>query len=181
MDKVKRAQIQVKTILKDYHSMISQAQSKEELVETFRSLFKKNQDFWKHLFKHAVPKRVAQELKIDNWRKALRLSQKLLPFQINYAMQFVDTLSYIDRIAIQELPNSELTRLVFFSFKNKVAVIFESSGEVATLFELDKFNSWNDWRNYLNSRGIILEEVTIDEDIRKLSLEIRNSSKKFFK
>jgi len=181
MDRIERVQIQVRTILKDYHNMISHAQSEEEFADFFRSLFKKSQDFWKHLFKHAIPKKVAQELRIDNWRKASRLSQKLLPFQINYAMQFVDTLSYIDKIAIQELPNSELTRLVFFSSKSKIAVVFESSGEVATLFELDKFKSWNAWKNYLSSRGIILEEVPIGKDIRKLSLEIRNSSKKFFK
>jgi hypothetical protein len=180
MDRVKRTQIQVRKILRDYYGVFSKIESREELVSSFRSLFKDTSKYWKHLVKHAVPRKVVKELQIDSWKKASRLSRKLLPYQINYAIQFIDTLGYIEIIVTQELPGSELKRIIFFSSKNRMAVVFESSGEVATVFELDKFKSWEEWKNHNISRGIIIEEVSIDEDIRRLSLEIRKSSKKLF-
>jgi len=147
---------------------------------SFRSLFKDSSKYWKHLVKHALPKKIITTFQIDSWNKAMRLSQKLLPYQINYAVQFLDTLGHAEKIAIQELPNSEPVRIVFFSSKNKMAVIFEYSGEVATVLELDKFKSWGEWKTYNLYRGIVIEEVPIDEKIRRLSLEIRKNSKKLF-
>ena len=141
--------------------MFSGIESKKELIEGFRSLFKDSEKYWKHLVKHVIPRKVTKEFEIQNWKKALFLSEKLKPFQVNYAIQFLDTLSYAEKIAIQELPNADLKRFIFFSSKNRTAIVFESTGEVATVLELDKFKSWREWKNHLLSRGTIIEESTI--------------------
>jgi hypothetical protein len=117
MDKIKRTQIQVRTILRDYTDMFSQISSGEELVDRFRRLFPTSKEYWKHLKKHSIPESVQENLGIDSWKKAKALSKKLLPYQVNYALQFLDTLSYPDKIALVENPFNPINKLVFFSTK----------------------------------------------------------------
>jgi hypothetical protein len=177
MDRVKRTQIQVRTILKDYHSMFSNVRDDRELVETFQSLFADHQTYWRHIRRHALPKKVLQEFHIKTWEDVMKKSRKLFPYQVKYAFQFLDTLGYIEKLALQELPTHSIDRLIIFSSKNRVAVILDETGKVASLFELDIFKKWGEWKSYLISKGANILEVPIDEEIRRTSLEIRKRSR----
>jgi len=86
----------------------------------------------------------------------MRKSKKLFPYQVNYAAQFLDTLGYMEKLALQELPNSPIARFIIFSSKNRLAVILDESGKVASLFELDIFRNWGEWKSNLISKGVLL-------------------------
>ena len=178
MDRVKRTQIQVKTILRDYRNMFSNIKDDRELVETFKSLFTSSRNYWKHVLKHAVPKSVKQKFKLETWRDVQKESHKLFPYQINYARQFVDTLSYLEKVAVQKLPGHTMDRILFISSKNRIAVILEPTGHVASLFEFDIFKNWEAWKNELIEKGSVILEVPLDEEIRRASLGIRKDCKK---
>ena len=180
MDKVKRTQIQARSIFRDFQTLFSNVKDDKELVETFRSIFSSNKVYWSHLRKHAIPSKVAKELGINSWKDAMRKSKKLFPYQVNYAAQFLDTLGHMEKLALQELPNSSIARLIIFSSKNRLAVILDESGKVASLFELDIFRNWGEWKSNLISKGALLLEVPIDEELRKTSSEIRERSKTLF-
>ena len=180
-DKVKKVQIQVRTILKDYHTMFSNVKNEKELVETFRSIFSDSRTYWRHLRKHAIPQKVLKELNIRTWGDVKRKSEKLFPYQVNYAIQFLDTLSYIEKIALQELPTHTVKRLIIFNSKNRLAVILDVSGKVASLFELDIFRNWGEWKADMLGKGAIITEVPLDEEIRRTALEIRKRSRSLFR
>ncbi len=177
MDKIKRTQIQVKVILNDYANMFSNVKSDKELVEIFRSIFANNQAYWRHLRKHAIPRKVKEELSIKTWKDAMRKSEKLFGYQVNYAKQFLDTLSYLEKLAIQKLPYHTIERLIFFSSKNRIAVVLDSSGKIASLFELDIFRNWGEWKTFTESSGAVITEVPLDESIRRKVMEIRKRSR----
>ena len=174
MDKVKRAQIQVRTILRDYAFMFSQVTSEKELVERFRSLFPTTKEYWKHLKKHSIPESVQERLNIDNWKKAKALSQKLLPYQVNYALQFLDTLSYPHKIALIENPFNPINRIVFFSTKSRMALIMEPTGKVVSVYEVTKFKSWNDWKAAESKANSIITEVEREPETQRAIERIRN-------
>jgi hypothetical protein len=177
MDGVKRTQIQVRKILRNYYSMFSNIKDEKELVETFRSLFTDLQTYWRHIRRHALPKKVLQEFRIKTWKDVMKNSQKLFPYQVNYAFQFLDTLGYMEKLALQELPTHPIDRIIIFSSKSRVVVILDEIGKVASLFELDIFKNWGEWKNYLISKRANILEVPIDEEIRRTSLEIRKRSR----
>jgi hypothetical protein len=134
MDRIKKTQIQVRSILRDYHSMFSNVKSERELVETFRSLFTSPKNYWKHVLKHAVPGKVKKEFKLRTWHDVQRRSHKLFLYQINYARQLLDTLSYIEKIAVQKLPGHTMDRILFISSRNHIAVVLEPTGQVVLKF-----------------------------------------------
>jgi len=178
MDKVKRTQIQVRILLRDYANMFSDIKTKKELVQKFRELFPRSKEYWTHLRKHAIPKNVAEELGIDSWKKAKSLSQKLLPYQVSYALQFLDTLSYPDKIALIESSLNPISKLVFFSSKKRMALIMEPSGKVVSVYELDKFKSWDGWKSAEVKAGSIVTEVERDPETQRTIEGIRERYKR---
>jgi hypothetical protein len=181
MDKVKKAQIQVRTLLKDYANMFSNIETREDLVQTFRKLFPGSKEYWKHLKKHAIPKNVIEELEINSWKKARSLSLKLMPYQMNYALQFLDTLSYPDKIALIESPFNPINKLVFFSSKKRMALVMEPSGKVVSVYELDKFKSWEDWKSAEVQAGSVVTEVERDPETQRAVERIRERYKRIIR
>ncbi len=174
MDKVQRTQIQVRTILKDYHNMFSQIQTPEDLVVSFRNLFPTSKEYWRHVRKHAIPASVIEELSLDSWKAVKAKSAKLKPYQINYALQFLDTLAYLSNVAHVTLPNDPKGRIILFSHKKRLAVIIEPSGKVASLYELDKIKNWGEWKVQEISRGGTVLEVPVDKEIREISKSVQD-------
>ena len=139
MDRVKRTQIQVKTILRDYRNMFSDIKDERELVEAFKSLFTSSKNYWKHVLKHAVPEKVSEKLHLKTWKDYL-----------------------------------------FASRKRTFAIVLENSGQVASVFELDRFRNWEEWKLSRIRSGETIKEIPIDERISKISMEIQKISGKFF-
>ena len=173
MDRVKRTQIQVRTILKDYHSMFSNVRDERELVETFKSLFTSPKNYWKHVLKHAVPKSVKKEFKLESWHDVQKKSHKLFPYQKSYALSFLETLAYPEKIALVQSPKSAFDRIVLYSTKRRMAVILGPTGEVASVYELNRFKNWGEWKNYTLSEGEVVLEVTIDEETKQMAGKIQ--------
>ena len=173
MDRVKRTQIQVRTILKDYHSMFSNVRDDRELVETFKSLFTSPRNYWKHVLKHAVPDKVREKYNLNNWIRTSRFSQKLFPYQKSYALSFLETLAYPEKIALVQSPKSAFDRIVLYSTKRRMAVILGPTGEVASVYELNRFKNWGEWKNYSLSEGEVVLEVTIDEETKQMAGRIQ--------
>ena len=177
MNKVQRTQIQIRTILKDYSNMFSNIERKEELVQVFRNLFPGKRDYWVHLRRHAIPEKVRDELGIDSWKRAKALSKKLLPYQVNYALQFLDTLSYPSKIALVESPFNPINKIVFFSTKNRMALVMESSGKVVSVYEMDKFKSWDEWKTAETKAGSVVTEVEREPETQRAVERIRDRYK----
>jgi hypothetical protein len=174
MDKVKKAQIQVRTLLKDYANMFSQVQNSEDLIVSFGKLFPEPKEYWRHLRKHAVPASVIEKLSLKSWKDAKAKSKKLKPYQFNYAMQFLDTLAYVSHIAHVTLPNDPKGKIILFSHKRRLAVILEPGGQVASLYELDKIKDWGEWKTQEINRGGTILEVPVDSEIREISKSIQD-------
>jgi len=173
MDKVERAQIQTKLLLRDYFNIFSNIEDSKNLVETFRSLFTSPKNYWKHILKHAIPKSIKHELGLNTWKDVKKHSQKIFPYQKNYALSFLSTLAYPEKIALVTSPKSEFERIVFFSTKRKMAVILGPTGEVASVYELDRFKDWGEWKNYLLSQNETVLEVPIDEETKEMAGRIQ--------
>ena len=181
MDRVKRTQIQVKTILRDYRNMFSDIKDERELVETFKSLFTSSRNYWKHVLKHAVPEKVSEKLHLKTWKDAMHHSKEIWKFQKEYALNFLETLSFIEKLALQQIPGADIDRIIFFaSRKRTFAIVLENSGQVASVFELDRFRNWEEWKLSRIRSGETIKEIPIDEGISKISMEIQKISGKFF-
>jgi hypothetical protein len=174
MDKVKRTQIQTTLLLRDTKTMFSNAKSLEEAVEIFRKVFPSAREYWAHIRRHAVPEKVRNELGITDWRKAKALSKRLLGHQKEYTLKFLQTLAYIDRVALLISPKANYNRIVVYSSKNRLALFLEPTGEVVSAHELDIFKDWGEWKqNRIYQKGELVEEIPINEDIQRESKEIR--------
>jgi len=174
MDKVQRTQIQTTVILRDTQTMFSNAETLEEAVETFRKTFPSSREYWTHIRRHAIPERVKKELGITNWKKAKALSPKLMGYQKEYTLKFLQTLAYIDKVALLISPKADYNRIVVYSSKNRLALFLEPTGEVVSAHELDIFKDWGEWKhNRLHEKGELVEEIPLNEDIQRESREIR--------
>jgi hypothetical protein len=173
MDRVKRTQIQVRMILRNYHSIFSSVRDERELVETFKSLFTSSRNYWKHVLKHAVPDKVIEKYNLNNWIRTSRFSHKLFPYQKSYTLSFLETLAYPEKIALTRSPKSAFDRIVFYSSKRRMAVILGPTGEVASVYELNRFKSWGEWKNYVLSQDETVLEVSIDEETKQMAKKIQ--------
>ena len=89
-------------------------------------------------------------------------------------MKFLQTLSYIDKIAYVTSPKVNYNRIVFYSSKNRLAVFLEPTGKVVSTHELDIFKNWGEWKhNRTHTKGELIEEIPLNEEIRRESREIR--------
>ena len=174
MDRVKRTQIQVRMILRNYHSIFSSVRDERELVETFKSLFTSSRNYWKHVLKHAVPDKVIEKYNLNNWIRTSRFSHKLFPYQKSYTLSFLETLAYPEKIALTRSPKSAFDRIVFYSSKRRMAVILGPTGEVASVYELNRFKSWGEWKNAAwHERKETVIEVSIDEETKQMAGRIQ--------
>jgi len=174
MDKVKKTQIQTTIILRDTRTVFSNAKTLEEAVETFRKTFPSSREYWTHIRRHAIPERVKKELGITNWRKARALSPKIMGYQKEYTLKFLQTLAYIDKVALLISPKADYNRIVIYSSKNRLALFLEPTGEVVSAHELDIFKDWGEWKhNRLYEKGELIEEIPLNGDIQRESREIR--------
>ncbi|WP_297444252.1 hypothetical protein [Desulfurobacterium sp.] len=174
MDKVKKMQIQTTLILRDTRTMFLNAKTLEEAVEIFRKTFPSSRTYWTHIRRHAIPERVKKELGTTNWKKARALSRKLMGYQKEYTLKFLQTLAHVDKVALLISPKAEFNRIVIYSSKNRLAIFLEPTGEVVTAHELDIFKNWGEWKhNRLYEKGELIEEILLNEDIQRESREIR--------
>jgi hypothetical protein len=150
--------------------MFSNVRDDRELVETFKSLFTSPRNYWKHVLKHAVPKSVKKEFKLESWHDVQKKSHKLFPYQKSYALSFLETLAYPEKIALVQSPKSAFDRIVLYSTKRRMAVILGPTGEVASVYELNRFKSWGEWKNAAwHERKETVIEVSIDEETKQMA------------
>jgi hypothetical protein len=181
MDRVKRTQIQVRTILRDYANIFSNIETPQELVERFRGLFSTSKEYWRHVRRHAIPDSVIEQLGLHSWEKVRAHSTKLRPYQVNYALQFLDTIAYVSNVAHVILPNDPRGRIIFFSFKKKLAVVIEPSGKVASVYEVDKIKNWGEWKVQELNRGAKITEVPVNDELRKISEDIQDDLRRLIR
>ena len=93
---------------------------------------------------------------------------------MNYALSYLGTLAYPEKIASTRSPKSELDRIVFYSTKRRMAVILSPTGEVASVYELNRFKSWSEWKNASwHERKEIVIKVPIDEETKQMAGRIQ--------
>jgi hypothetical protein len=176
MDKIKRTQIQVRTILRDYANIFADLESQEDLVERFRKSFPTPRTYWSHIFRHAIPQEVLEKYSITNWKKAMAHSKEIFPYQVEYAKIALDALSFPHKVALIEEKNNPINKIIIMSKRKNVALLLETTGAFASAYKLDKFKNWEEWLAAESKRNYVLE-VPIDEEIRKLAKRIRNNCK----
>jgi len=181
MDRIERTQIQVRMLLKNYHAMFSNVKTKEELVEVFRSLFSSPKEYWTHVRKHAVPEHIQESLRLNDWISTMKHSGNISEYQLFYAMEFLSILGKPERIALVVSPNTTIDRIVFYAFsdrQHKIAVVLENGGKVVSIHALDKFRSWEHWKEKRLFLGEQILEVPIDDEIKKWSRFIQEFRRK---
>ncbi len=82
------------------------------------------------------------------------------------------------KIALVENPKNPINKIIFFSSKNRFAVVMEPSGRVVSVYEINKFKAWNEWKSAELAANSVVLEVPIDSETKRICEGIRDRLKR---
>ncbi len=179
---LKRSKRFIKKVIKEF----SQPMPDELAIQKFQGFFKKEKDFWRHLFKHGIP---------EDWKiQAFETNQKLsweeiknilqnqywpdfVRFSKQYFTKMLGTLAHVSR-TFYDLPfeGAKPTITLFSGYKRHVVVTFDGD-KLQSVYTIK--GKLADYINERKAKSLRFEEVGIDDEIRALARKIRDLHKRF--
>jgi len=172
-----------KGFLKRIHKEFEEPVTDEVLIQKFQNLFKREKDFYRHLFKHGIPEKwkrnVLREQK-PSWKevKALFLQYpELIKFAKSYFLEMLEALGHTSR-TFYDLPfeGAKPTITLFSGYKRRVVVTFDGE-KLQSVYTIK--GTLTDYIKERREKSLRFEEVGIDDEIRNLSRKIRDIHKRF--
>jgi hypothetical protein len=173
----------MKKVLKEF----SQPLPDDLLIQKFQGFFKKEKDFYRHLFKHGIP----EEWKLQVFREASpNLSWKevkdilqtqyqvdFIRFAKQYITEMLEALAHVSR-TFYDLPfeGAKPTITMFSGYHRRVVVTFDGD-KLQSVYTIR--GKLADYINERREKSHRFEEVGIDDEIRALARKIRDLHKRF--
>jgi len=153
------------------------------LIQKFQGLFKKEKDFYRHLFKHGIPEEWKREFLGSSslsWKEIKELFSQypeLTKFAKSYFLEMLEALAHISR-TFYDLPfeGAKPTITLFSGFKRRVVVTFDGE-KLQSVYNLK--GKLADYIKERKEKSFHFEEAGIDDEIRELSRKIRDLYKRF--
>ena len=174
-----------KGFLKFFEKSFSPPLTDDEIFERMKGLFKREKDFWRHLFWHGLPREVALEkFGIDN---ADPTQKQGIPWtvikdelteteKVKYTKQFflkiLSALSHTSRIFYEEPFEGASPDIMFFSgWKGRRLTVTTSQGKLRTSYQLQ--TNLSKFIEEKRKTSYIFVEAGINEEIRGIIRRLR--------
>jgi len=153
------------------------------LIQKFQGLFKKEKDFYRHLFKHGIPEEWKREFLGSSslsWKEIKELFSQypeLAKFAKSYFLEMLEAIAHVSR-TFYDLPfeGTKPTITLFSGFKRRVVVTFDGE-KLQSVYNLK--GKLADYIKERKEKSFHFEEAGIDDEIRELSRKIRDLYKRF--
>ena len=172
-----------KGFLEKIHKEFEEPVTDEVLIQKFQNLFKKEKDFYRHLFKHGIPEEWKRNVlggQKLSWKeiKALFLQYpELTKFAKSYFLEMLEALGHVSR-TFYDLPfeGAKPTITLFSGYKRRVVVTFDGE-KLQSVYTIK--GTLADYIKERKKKSFHFEEAGIDDEIRNLSRKIRDIHKRF--